>query len=101
MKKFMLLSALCVLALFVMAGCSSEPVVYQEVAGNLEQLDTKTVCMQTVDGQALCFELAPESLVYQGDALHPGDEIKVVYEGSLEGTDTKGLSVIAVSANEQ
>lgn len=101
MKKFMLLSVLSVLAVFLLGGCSGQE-DYQEVAGNLEKLDTDTVSMQTADGQALCFELAPETLVYhsEGKELIPGDEITVVYDGDLSGEDTKGISVITVSAVE-
>lgn len=98
MKKFLRLSVLCGLTVFLLTGCNAQT-EYQHVAGNLEQLDSKTVSMQTADGQALCFQLAPETLVYreEGRELAPGDEIKVVFDGKLEGTDTKGVSVIAVS----
>lgn len=99
MKKFILMPMLAVLAVFMLGGCS-EPAEYNQVEGRLEELDTRLVSMQTADGQALCFQLAPETLVYKGEGkdLVPGDEITVVFEGNLDGTDTKGVSVITVSA---
>lgn len=127
MKKFMMLSAFLAWTVFLITGCSrsadekglkvqtlevvqEEAAVvtavsstvegYHQVEGSLEELDTKTVSMQTADGHALCFKLAPETLVYKGERkdLVPGDEITVVFEGDLKGTDTKGVSVITVSA---
>lgn len=75
---------------------------FRLIAGNLEELDTKKISMQTADGHALSFKLAPETLVYKGDAqeITPGDEITVVFEGDLKGTDTGGVSVIAVSVSQ-
>lgn len=106
MKKFMLFSVLCSLVILALTGCAevspSQSDGYQQVEGNLEVLDTKTVSMKTVDGQALSFKLAPETLVYhnEGKEFNPGDEITVVFEGKLNGTDTKDVSVIAVSQTE-
>lgn len=127
MKKFMMLLALVCLTACFMTGCVdradmqgldtqtldaaqeeetqlvetvASPIEgYRLIAGNLEELDTKTVSMKTADGYALCFKLAPETLVYKGNRsdITPGDEITVVFEGSLKGTDTEGVSVIAVS----
>lgn len=126
MKKWILMLGLCMLAVCFMTGCvdradmqgmnvqdreegtEDEQVVetaaspiegYQLVAGNLEVLDTKSVSMQTADGHALHFKLAPETLIYkgQGEELLPGDAITVVFEGNLKGTDTENVSVIAVS----
>lgn len=129
MKKWILMPGLCMLTACFLAGCVDradmqgmnvqeikemmideqvvETVVspiegYQLVAGNLEELDTRYVSMQTADGHALSFKLAPETLVYkgQGEKLLPGDEITVVFEGDLKGTDTKDVSVIAVSSSK-
>lgn len=128
MKKFMMMLALVCLPACFMTGCVdradmqgldtqtldamqeeeetqlvetvASPIEgYRLIAGNLEELDTKTVSMKTADGYALSFKLAPETLVYKGSRtdITPGDEITVVFEGSLRGTDTEGVSVIAVS----
>ena len=129
MKKWILMLGLCIMTACFLTGCvdraemqgmnvqetkeitegeqlvetAASPIEgYQLVAGNLEVLDTKSVSMQTADGHALSFRLAPETLVYtrQGEEMLPGDEITVVFEGDLQGTDTKNVSVIAVSLSE-
>lgn len=129
MKKLKLMLGLCILTACFLTGCvdradmqginvqdtkeltEDEQVVkttaspiegYRLVAGNLEELDTRYVSMQTADGHALSFKLAPETLVYKarGKEFIPGDEITVVFEGNLKGTDTENVSVIAVSTSK-
>ena len=128
MKKFILLAAVSSLLMITLTGCvdmadmqgmdiktieamqeadgEAVPVAastiegYCLVAGSLEELDSEKFSMETADGHALSFRLMPETLLFKGEGkrLTPGDEITVVFEGDLAGTNTDGVSVIAVSA---
>lgn len=76
---------------------------YLLVLGILVEKDSGYVSIKTHDNYDLTFKLAPETVIYTGEAaeLVPGEEIAVVFDGELDGLDTGGVQVITVSIIEK
>lgn len=72
---------------------------YKLVLGTLTDKQAGFVSIKTRSDEDLTFKLAPETVVYAGDApeLVVGDEVAVVFEGELEGLSTDKVKVITVS----
>ncbi len=126
MKRSILLSVVVILVCTLMSSCMKEVAAETEeiseeatventeavaievlvstdgnaiVLGTLIELDQSHVKISTEDNQSLNFNLNPETEYYSGSAaeLLPGDEVAIVFEGTLEGLNTDNIKVLTVS----
>ncbi len=130
MKKLSLLFLICSLFTCIVTGCAdvaasnigagivsqedsdySEKMVktaapmeegYYMVEGTLSEMDKSRLALETDDGQVLCFELAPETVIYSGenDEIVKGQRIRVVFDGDVGKNGMEKVSVITVTPVE-
>ncbi|NBJ95044.1 hypothetical protein [Parablautia muri] len=77
---------------------------YYVVEGILREIGKEDLLLETPQGQSMYFKLAPETIIYAGegsDAIAEGENIKVVFDGELNGTEMKKVFVIAVTVLEE
>lgn len=76
---------------------------YYILEGNLHEIGKHAIALEMEDGQLWYFEMAPETIIYAGESkeLVAGQAIKVVFDGSLNGTEVENISVIAVTVLEE
>lgn len=131
MKKFIVLSALCILLTGFATGCAdvadswSQTVVNKEdvsddsaqvdqmiapieegyymVEGKLSEMSKSDLLLETEDGQTLYFKLAPETITYAGEnkEISEGQNIKVVFDGEQKENEMEKVTVIAVILLEE
>ncbi len=130
MKKLVVMAVMLVLAMGLVSACAEEELEdvlapaselieesvevvavetlistdgYAVVLGTLVEQDSHHIIMKTNDNHDLDFKLAPETVIYAGDAeaLMPGDEVAVVFEGELQGLSTDGVRVITISISAE
>lgn len=131
MKKFIVLSALCILLTGFVTGCAdvadswpktevsretmadysaqvaqtAAPIEegYYMVEGKLSEMNKSELLLETEDGQSLYFELAPETIIYAGEnkEISAGQNIKVVFDGEVRENEMEKVTVIAVILLEE
>lgn len=130
MKKYIMLLALCSFLISCTMGCADVAESWSEVdiskegdvsygkqmavvavpveegyyvmEGVLGEISKHELTLETKDGQAMYFKLAPETIIYAGEnkELSVGQNIKVVFDGRLSGEEIVDISVIAVTLLE-
>ena len=75
---------------------------YYVVEGSLCEISKKNLLMETQDGHQIYFDFAPETIVYSGEneELGVGENVRVLFNGELNGEKMEKVSVITVSPIE-
>ncbi len=75
---------------------------YYVVEGSLCEISKNNLIMETNDGHQLYFDFVPETIVYSGEneEIGVGENVRVLFNGELNGEKMEKVSVITVSSIE-
>ena len=76
---------------------------YYVVEGSLREISKNNLVMETNDGHQLYFDFTPETMVYSGEnaEIGVGENVRVLFNGELNGESMEKVSVITVSPIEK
>lgn len=66
----------------------------QTITGTIVEAAMNTVTIQTEDGQELSFSLSDDTDRSQAEGMLIGNTLEIVYTGTLDGSDTSGVTVV-------
>ncbi|MDO4567004.1 MAG: SH3 domain-containing protein, partial [Oscillospiraceae bacterium] len=97
MKKLICITLCLLMAFSLLAGCASS---HKQVEGILHSFSGSLIELTATTGETLVFSL-PDALINTSTGMVAGDDIVVVYDGNLNGSDTSGVTVVSVEDKSQ